>query len=124
MIRKVGIPLKKSGKNSVFTLKPVLSAEARRDLISIQKYIANEQESPQTALKVIEKIINRIERLLRFPGTGALLSPKVQFPTNYRYTRAVGYLIFYRHEQDQIFVDRIIHGKRDYLTVLFPDTDE
>jgi len=33
--------------------KPVLSAEARRDLKGIQEYIANEQESPQAALKVI-----------------------------------------------------------------------
>ena len=100
--------------------KPVLSAEAKRDLKGIQEYIANEQESPQVALKVIEKILDRIENLLSFPDTGTLLSPKVNFQTNYRYARAAGYLIFYRHENDQIFIDRIIHGKRDYITILFP----
>ena len=62
--------------------KPVLSAEARRDLKSIQEYIANKQESPQAALKVIEKILDRIENLLSFPNTGTLLSPKVNFLTN------------------------------------------
>jgi toxin ParE1/3/4 len=101
-------------------LKPVLSVEARRDLKSIQEYIADEQESPQTALKVIEKILDKIENLLSFPDTGTLLSPKVNFQTNYRYARAAGYLIFYRHENDHVFVDRIIHGKRDYITILFP----
>ena len=100
--------------------KPVLSAEARRDLRGIQEYIANEQESPQAALKVIEKILDKIENLLGFPDTGTLLSPKVNFQTNYRYARAAGYLIFYRHENDYIFIDRIIHGKRDYITILFP----
>jgi len=103
---------------------PSISAEARRDLRSIQDYIAEEKESPLTALKVIEKILAKIEDLLSFPNSGTLLSPKVNFPTKYRYKRAVGYLIFYRHENNQIFVDRIIHEKRNYIAVLFPKAGE
>jgi plasmid stabilization system protein ParE len=98
-----------------------LSAEARRDIKNIQDYIANEKESPQTALKVIEKILNKIENLLRLPNSGTLLSSKVNFPTNYRYAKVAGYLIFYRHENNQILVDRVIHGKRDYIAILFPN---
>ena len=60
--------------------KPVLSAEARRDLKGIQEYIANEQESPQAALKVIEKILDRIENLLIIPDTGTLLSKVSEYP--------------------------------------------
>ena len=131
--------MKKSEKNSALPpLSLSLSAEARRDLKSIQDYISNEGESPQTALNVIEKILDRIEDLLCFPDTGTLLSPKVNFPTNYRYARAAGYLIFYRHaysadpqsgegssrENNQILVDRIIHGKRHYITILFPKSGE
>ena len=110
--------MKKSEKN-LATLS--LSAQARRDLKGIQDYISDDQESPLSAIKVIDKILDRIEDLLLFPDTGTLLYPKVDFPTNYRYARAAGYLIFYRHEKSHIFVDRIIHGKRDYITVLFPD---
>jgi plasmid stabilization system protein ParE len=62
--------------------KPVLSSEAKRDLKAIQEYIADEQESPQNALKVIESILERIEKLLDFPDTGTLLSPKINFPKN------------------------------------------
>ena len=114
----------KSEKNSVsLMLKPSLSSEAKKDLKNIQDYISEEKESPLTALKVIENILDRIERLLDFPGTGTLLSSKVNFPTNYRYVRASSYLIFYRHENNQIFVDRIIHEKRDYITILFPETE-
>ena len=115
--------MKKSEKNSASAaLKIVLSAEARRDLKGIQDYIGDEKESSQTAIKVVEKILDRIEDLLGFPDTGMLLYPKVNFRTNYRYAKASGYLIFYRHENNQIFVDRIIHGKRDYITILFPET--
>ena len=112
--------MKKSEKNSIL-VKPVLAAEARRDLKDIQAYITDEQGSPQTALKVIEKILDRIERLLSFPDTGTLLSPKVNFPTNYRYAQADGFLIFYRHENKKLFVDRIIHSKRDYIAILFSE---
>jgi plasmid stabilization system protein ParE len=116
--------LKKSEKNSALqALKLVFSGEARQDLRNIQEFISLEQESPQIALKVINKILDRIERLLNFPDTGTLLSPKINFPTNYRYASAVGYLIFYRNENNHIFVDRIIHCKRDYAAVLFPDAD-
>ena len=104
-------------------LKPSLSTEARKDLKKIQDYITEEKESPIAALKVIENILDRIERLLDFPGSGTLLSPKVNFPTNYRYARASSYLIFYRHEKNQIFVDRIIHEKRNYITILFPELE-
>ena len=117
--------MKKSGKNSASTaLKPVISAEARRDLKEIQSYIAEDKESPQTAVRVIEKILDRIETLLSFPDSGTQLSPKVDFPTNYRYLREAGYHIFYRHEDNKIFVDRVIHGKRNYLVILFPKSEE
>ena len=105
-------------------LEPVLSSEARRDLKAIQDYITENQESPQTALRVIENILDRIERLLSFPDTGTLLFSKVNFPTNYRYAKAAGYLIFYRHEKNTIFIDRIIHGKRNYISILFPESDD
>jgi plasmid stabilization system protein ParE len=113
--------LKKSEKNSTAICEISLSHDARQDLRNIQNYISIDKESPQTALKVIEKILDKIENLADFPDTGNLLYPKMNMPTNYRYKRAAGYLIFYRHEKNNIFVDRIIHEKRDYIAVLFPE---
>jgi len=116
--------LKKSKKNSPSVIKPTLSAEARRDLKSIQNYISVEKESPLTALKLIENILDKIEGLIRLPNSGTLLASKVNFPTNYRFKRASGYLIFYRYENNKIFIDRIIHEKRDYIVILFPEYKE
>jgi plasmid stabilization system protein ParE len=53
--------------------KVVISAEAKRDFKSIQAYIGEDQESPQTALRVIEIILSKIENLMQFPETGTLL---------------------------------------------------
>jgi len=115
----------KSAKNSpLVTNPPSLSTEAKRDLKSIQAYISDEKESPLTALKVIENILNKIDDLIRLPNSGTLLAGKVNFPTNYRFKRASGYLIFYRYENNRIFVDRIIHEKRDYIAILFPGSDD
>ena len=114
----------KSAKNSLsVTSPPSISSEARRDLKSIQNYISEEKESPLTALKVIENILDKIEELIRLPNSGTLLAGKVNFPTNYRFKRASGYLIFYRYENSRIFVDRIIHEKRDYVAILFPEPE-
>ena len=35
-----------------------------------------------------------------------------------------GYLIFYEYENDQALVNRIIHSKRDYLKILFPEVPD
>jgi len=115
----------KSAKNSPSVNNPPsLSTEARRDLKNIQNYISEEKESPLTALKVIENILDKIEGLIRLPNSGTLLAGKVNFPTNYRFKRASGYLVFYRYENNRIFVDRIIHERRDYIAILFPEQDE
>ena len=103
------------------TPKPKFSTEAKRDLISIRDYLINEKESPRAALKIIEIVLNRVDKLQTFPKAGKLLSTKVNFLTNYRYITAENYLIFYRYEKNQILVDRIIHGRRDYIAILFPD---
>ena len=124
MKKKVGILLKKSEKNSISPPKLNFSSEARQDLKSIQNYIAEEKESPKTALSVVVKILNRIEVLQGLPNSGTLLFPKLNFPSNYRYVRALSYLIFYRYENNEIFIDRIIHGKRNYIAILFPTTEE
>jgi len=115
--------LTKSEKN-LAPQKLSFSSEARRDLKGIQDYIAEEKENPQSAIKVVERILDKIEDILKMPNSGTMLSPRVNFETNYRYRRAAGYHIFYRYEKNQIFVDRIIHGRRDYISILFPKADE
>lgn len=101
-----------------------ISAEAKRDIKGIFTYIGEEQKSPETAKNVVNKIMDKIENLMQFPDTGTLLAPKVMFETNIRYVKAAHFLIFYRHEGDCIFIDRIIYGKRDYIRILSPNRED
>ena len=39
--------------------------------------------------------------------------------TAYRFINYNKYLIFYRQIEHDVFIDRIIHGSRDYINVLF-----
>jgi toxin ParE1/3/4 len=41
--------------------------------------------------------------------------------TNYRFLVCASYLIFYRCEDEIIFVLRILYGRRDYTRILFGD---
>ena len=102
-----------------------LSFEAKEDLKSIRAYISEELNNSEAAKNVVERIIRRMEQLQQFPAMGAALSSVIEPETNYRFLVSGSYLIFYRIEKDDVYVDRILYGKRDYLKILFKGkTDE
>ena len=101
------------------------SAEAVRDLGEIRKYIAEELGSEESAASVTARILERIARLKSFPHMGAPLQTVVAVPNDYRYLVCGNYLAFYRCEDGQVLINRILYGGRNYLKILFGDlTDE
>ena len=98
-----------------------ISPEVLNDLEEIKEYIAAELGNPTTALNVVSKIAKAIRGLAKFPDTGALLSSIIDIPTDYRFLVTGNYLSFYRHVDDAVYVVRVLHGKRDYLKMLFGD---
>lgn len=46
------------------------------------------------------------------------------FETDYRYLVCDKYLAFYRCISGDIYIDRILYGRRDYLTILFEESSE
>lgn len=101
-----------------------VSPEARKDLEDIKTYISKDLENPAAALSVVSKITGRIKNLKDTPGIGSPLSAKIPFETDYRTLVCGNYLVFYRHEDETVFVDRILYGRRDYVRILFPDSAE
>ena len=98
-----------------------ISPEVRKDLRDIQAYISEKLESPRAAFNMVSGIIERIKTLPQFPEKGTPLSSKVPFATNYRFLKSKNYLIFYRYENDNVFIVRIIYARRDYLKILFSE---
>lgn len=50
---------------------------------------------------------------------GASLSTVIDIHTDYRVLVCDNYLIFYRYEDEIVYVIRVLYGGRDYMRVLF-----
>ena len=98
-----------------------ISPEAKNDLAEIKSYISKDLCDYRAAENLVSKIVNKISGLSEYPGIGAPLSSVVDINTDYRFLICASYLIFYRFEDEIVFVSRILHGKRDYARILFAD---
>jgi toxin ParE1/3/4 len=96
-----------------------ISPQAKDDLVKIKDYIAQELKNPQAASNLVSRITKRIRSLLEYPGIGASLSSIIDIQTDYRYLVCAHYLIFYKLENEIIYISRILYGGRDYMKILF-----
>ncbi|MCR4318570.1 MAG: type II toxin-antitoxin system RelE/ParE family toxin [Planctomycetes bacterium] len=65
-----------------------------------------------------KKIKQRLLRLKSFPKTGAIPVESELSELGYRFVIVDNYLIFYTVGTRIVTVHRILHGARDYLTIL------
>ena len=93
--------------------------EAESDLTGIKKYISEQLMNPTAALSTVTKIIKRIRILEQFPELGTKLSSIIDINTDYRFLVCANYLAFYRIDGNDVFIIRVLYGRRDYITVLF-----
>lgn len=98
------------------------TAAARRDMDEIWEYIAQELQNPSAAENVVNGIMDAIDQLERFAGMGAPLSSIVSTEQDYRFLVSGSYLAFYRVQGQDVYIDRVLYGRRDYLRVLFEDS--
>ena len=98
-----------------------ISTAAQADLLEIKAYIEQEFDNPSAALAAVRRITNRIRVLRDHAYIGARLSSIVTIESDYRYLVSEQYLIFYRVHGKDVDIDRILHGRRDYMRVLFED---
>ncbi len=92
---------------------------ATADLQEIKKYIS--EDSGEDAVKTVKDIIEKIERLVDFPEMGTMLMYKIRYKSKYRYIICGQYIIFYIYEENIVSIQRILHGKRDYMSLLKND---
>jgi len=89
------------------------------DLIEIKRYITAEFDDSHAAQRITSNIIARVEELKKFPFLGEALEHKINVHTSYRYLVCENYLVFYRVDNNEIFIIRILYAKSDYLSTLF-----
>lgn len=101
-----------------------LSDEAQADLAGIKSYIAKDLENPSAALSTVRNITKDIRRLRKHSLIGASLSSIADVESDYRFLATGNYLTFYRVYGSDVYVDRVLYGRRDYLRILFGDTQD
>lgn len=100
------------------------SPEALNDLDEIWEYIHNELQNPAAAQKTVAGILDALEKLCDSPEIGSLLSSITGIESDYRHLVCGNYVTFYRIDRTNVFIDRILYGRRDYLRILFGDLPE
>jgi toxin ParE1/3/4 len=85
-----------------------LSSLAELDLEEIWSYVA-EDASTNTADRLIDAVIERLELLAEQPGMGRL---RPEFGAGVRSFVVENHVIYYRHDDD-VLIARILHGRRD-----------
>ena len=99
------------------------SPKAKQDLLDVKEYYEQDLKNPTASKKILRDITQRIRTLESFPKTGRKLSAIIDIDTDYRFIGCSGYLAFYRIINGNVFVVRIIHGRRDYIAMLFGEMD-
>ena len=94
------------------------SPQAQLDLDEIFDYFADELGNPEKGASVVSDILAAARKIpgraTRFPPVGPL-----PFTTDeYRFSQVGSYVIFFRAEDEVVFVDRVLNNRRDYMSLL------
>lgn len=94
------------------------SPQAQLDLDEIYDFFAFEHEDPEAASRVVSQILAVAQDIpahpTRFPPVGPLPLTRDQ----YRFVVVGSYLIFFRAEDGEVFIDRVLNKRRDFASLL------
>ena len=97
------------------------SPESCRDLDDIWDYIVSELQNRSAAEHVINRIIDAVDQLKIFAEMGTPLSSIADVGTDYRFLISGNYMVFYRVRSSDVYIDRVLYGRSDYMSVLSKD---
>ena len=102
------------------------TSQAHRDVDEIWGYIAYDLQNETAAYRIVNEIFDTIdEQLELFSESGARVSSVSGTNHDVRFLVIGKYLAFYRIVENEVYIDRILYGGRDYLRILFDDlTDD
>ena len=97
------------------------SSESRRDLDDIWDYIVSELQNRSAAEHVTNRIMDAVDQLKSFAEMGTLLSSIADVGNEYRYLVSGNYMVFYRIQGSDVYIDRVLYGRSNYINILFND---
>lgn len=102
-----------------------LSEEAQNDLIEIKTYIEEELLNPSAAVATVSRITKSLRMLQTYAEIGTPLYSVMDIESDYCFIVSGNYISFYRAYGSEVYIDRILYARCDYMRILFGDsTDE
>lgn len=95
--------------------------DALEDLEEIILYIAS--DSKTAALKMHDLIVDKSKDLANFPKRGRLVPDKKMSELGFRILIIERYLVFYKIDDDSVYIHRILHGSRNYPSLFEKSKD-
>ena len=99
-----------------------LSEEAQNDLLEIKAYIEEELLNPSAALATVSRITKSLRILQNHAQAGTPLSSIADIESDYRFIVSGNYISFYRVYGSEVYIDRILYARRDYMRILLGDS--
>lgn len=65
--------------------------------------------------------MDTVDELENFSEIGIPLSSVTDVESDYRFRVSGNYMVFYRVILQDVYIDRVLYGRRDCLRILFPD---
>lgn len=93
-----------------------LLPQAEEDFLEIIDFIA--EDKPTAAERMAERFEKTFQLLSENPKAGRMARDSRLKLLQYRVLIVEAYLIFYQLRKDTVFIFRILHGARDYLTII------
>ncbi len=90
---------------------------ALKNLDEIAEYIA--LENPGAAQRLVRRVFTRVERLALFPESGRI--PPELAESRYREIIIGPCRVFYRYEQDKVYLVYVMRGERELRKYLIDD---
>jgi toxin ParE1/3/4 len=93
------------------------SHAAKADLSEIIEYI--DKDPPQTVLKVLKTLESQTKKLDQFPKSGRII-PELKKHNIYKYRELIHapWRIFYKTEEEKVFILAVIDGRRNVEDLL------
>ena len=94
------------------------SMESKQDLIDIKRYIKYNLQEPNTAQKLITKIKREIDNLKDNPEMYSIIDDDIIKRFKIRKLVVDNYIVFYRINDENIQIVRVMYGRRNWITLL------
>ncbi len=94
------------------------SMESKQDLIDIKRYIKYNLQEPNTAQKLITKIKREIDSLKDNPEMYSVIDDDIIKRFKIRKLVVDNYIVFYRINDENIQIVRVMYGRRNWITLL------